>query len=160
MASLRVYTDTSVIGGCFDEPFKYASRRLFARVRCGEIRVLVSDMVVNELKDAPEHVREILASLPSASIEHGSVRPDADALRDAHLAARVVGPGSWEDATHVAVASVARADAIVSWNFKHIVQLDRIKGYNRVNWEQGFGTLTIVSPHALIGHEAEEDSEL
>jgi len=46
----------------------------------------------------------------------------------------------------VAAATVARADAIVSWNFKHIVRLDRIRGFNAVNLMQGYGIITIVSP--------------
>lgn len=56
--------------------------------------------------------------------------------------------------------SAARADAIVSWNFKHIVQLERIKGYNRVNWEMVYGVMTIVSPPALVGDGTEEEEEL
>ena len=58
----------------------------------------------------------------------------------------VIGKRWLEDCQHVAVATVARADAIVSWNFKHIVRLDRIKGYNQVNVLSGYGQITVVSP--------------
>jgi hypothetical protein len=122
--------------------------------------VLVSDIIVRELRNAPEAVRGILQTLPAACVEHWPITPEIETLRNAYLVAGVVGHRSEEDATHVAAATVARADAIVSWNFKHIVQLDRIKGYNRVNWEMGYGVLTIVSPPALIGHGTEEEKEL
>ena len=42
-----------------------------------------------------------------------------------------------DDATHVAAATVAKADAVVSWNFKHIVRLDKIKAYNEVEARDG-----------------------
>jgi predicted nucleic acid-binding protein len=160
MAPLRVYVDNSVIEGCFDEAFRESSRKLFARAKAGEIVVLVSDIVVRELKNAPNEVRDVLQSLPHACVEHWSISPDVETLRNAYLIAGVVGRRSREDATHVAVATIARADAIVSWNFKHIVQLERIKGYNRVNWEMVYGVMTIVSPPALVGDGTEEEEEL
>ncbi|MEK7250008.1 MAG: hypothetical protein AAB209_06235, partial [Bacteroidota bacterium] len=70
-------------------------------------------------------------------------------LRDAYLSAGVVGPKWVDDATHVAAATVARADAIVSWNFVHIVRLDRMKAYNRVNLLNGYGMLTIITPKEI-----------
>jgi hypothetical protein len=68
--------------------------------------------------------------------------------------AGIVEPKWTDDATHVAAASVARADAIVSWNFKHIVRLDKIKAYNRVNLRLGYPELTIVTP-TVVTHEDE-----
>jgi hypothetical protein len=48
------------------------------------------------------------------------------------------------------VATVTRADAIVSWNFKHIVRLDKMKAYNQVNLMNGYGILTIISPKEVL----------
>ncbi len=67
-------------------------------------------------------------------------------MRDNYIDAGVVTEKSINDATHVAAATVARADAIISWNFKHIVRLDKMKGYNRINLLNGYGILTIISP--------------
>jgi hypothetical protein len=53
----------------------------------------------------------------------------------------------------VASATVARADTVVSCSFKHIVKLDKIKGYNQVNLLNGYGLLTIVSPKEVIFDE-------
>jgi hypothetical protein len=58
----------------------------------------------------------------------------------------VVPEGWLEDCRHVVAATVARADAIVSWNFRHIVKLEKIKGYNQVDLLNGYGVLTIVCP--------------
>ena len=73
------------------------------------------------------------------------------------MAAGVVGPKWVDDATHVAAATVARADAIVSWNFKHIVRLDKIRAYNEINHAMGFGSLTILSPKEVAYDNADED---
>lgn len=46
----------------------------------------------------------------------------------------------------MAAATVARADAIVSWNFKYIVRMDRIRGFNAVNLAEGYAMIQIVRP--------------
>ncbi len=74
-------------------------------------------------------------------------------LRNAYLEANIVSPKSTDDATHVAIATISMADAIVSWNFKHIVQLDKMKMYNQINLLNGYGILTIVSPREIINYE-------
>jgi hypothetical protein len=70
------------------------------------------------------------------------------------VAAGILDPHSTDDATHVAAATVARADAIVSWNFKHLVRIDKIRAYNQVNLQTGFGMLSIVSPQEVRFDEA------
>jgi hypothetical protein len=59
-------------------------------------------------------------------------------LRDDYFDAGILGPKRLDDMTHVALATVSRADAIVSWNFKHIVRLDKMKSYNQVNLQNGY----------------------
>jgi predicted nucleic acid-binding protein len=151
---LRVYADTSVFGGCFDAEFAAESERFFDLVRAGRVRILVSEVVVRELAKAPVRVRELLSSLPADSVVRVGLTRDVIDLRDAYLAAGILDPQSTDDATHVAAATVARADAIVSWNFKHIVRIDKMRAYNRVNLQTGFGLLSIVSPQEVRLDEA------
>jgi predicted nucleic acid-binding protein len=148
--AFRVYVDTSVIGGCVDAEFAEDSLRLFDLVRAGRLTLLVSDVVIRELADAPPRVRQVIEELSDSAIEAVTISEEVLRLRDAYLAAGVVGPQWTDDATHVAAATVARADAIVSWNFRHIVRLDRIKAYNEVNRATGLGELTIVSPREVV----------
>jgi hypothetical protein len=144
--TLRVYVDTSVIGGCLDEEFAVDSLRLFESARLGTLSLLVSDVVLRELDDAPPGVQGFLESLPESAVERVPLTEEVLRLRDAYVARGIVGPKWLDDATHVAAATVARADAIVSWNFQHIVRLDKIKAYNDVNRALGYGVLTIISP--------------
>jgi hypothetical protein len=78
------------------------------------------------------------------------------ALRDAYVRAGVVGPQWLNDAAHVAAATVVRADAIVSWNFKHIVRLEKIRGYNQVNESLGYGSLAIITPREVRLDESDD----
>ena len=146
MKTLRVYADTSVWGGCFDPEFAEDSCRVIDAVKEGRVVLLVSDLLVRELEPAPEPVRALLAALPADAAEIVMLSEESEALRDAYLAAQIIGPSARNDAAHIAIATVARADAIVSWNFRHIVRLDKIKAYNQVNLANGYGILTIVSP--------------
>jgi predicted nucleic acid-binding protein len=156
---LRVYVDTSVIGGCFDEEFAEDSRRLLAAAAEGRIVLLLGPVVLRELASAPRQVVDVLSRLPASSVERVELTDEVVALRDAYIAADILGPRWEDDAAHVASATVAGADAIASWNFRHIVRLDKMKAYNQVNQRRGYGVLTIVSPREVCLDEPDEDKE-
>ncbi len=145
-----IYVDTSVFGGCFDTEFSEDSVAFFDMARSGIHTILISDVVLEELEEAPDRVRNLVISLPEQSVEYISVSEEIIRLRDAYLAAEILGPKWLDDMTHVAAATVSRADAIVSWNFRHIVRLDKMKAYNQVNLLNGYGILTIISPREAL----------
>ena len=150
MRVLRIYIDTSVIGGCLDVEFEEASNALLDLARNGAIVLVVSDVLLDELGRAPEEVRSLLVDVSAEHIEPISESDDSRQLRDAYLLAQVVGPGSKIDAHHVALATVARADLIVSWNFRHIVHVDKIRRFNAVNLMEGHTTIDIRSPREVV----------
>ena len=153
----RIYCDSSVIGGYFDPEFETDSRHFIEAVKNGHIVMLVSEVVVQEILQAPESVQKLLASLPASSVERVPLSKEIIELRNAYIAAGILGAKWIDDATHVAAATVARADAIVSWNFAHIVRLDKMKSYNQINLINGYGILTIVSPQEVnYGDTTEE----
>ena len=150
---LRVYVDTSVFGGVHDDEFRAPSERFFAAVRSGAFVVLVSEVLILEISNAPAAVQATF----EAHRTHSQVietTAEATVLAEAYLAARVVPAGSRVDALHVALASVARADAVVSWNFKHLVQLQRIRGFHAVNVLRGYPLIEIRSPLEVVDDEA------
>jgi predicted nucleic acid-binding protein len=153
MKILRIYVDTSVVGGCFDEEFSEASKHLIEDAISGRLILLISDVVLRELESAPEFVRSLIGTLPDSCIERVYSDKETFELRDAYLAAKILGPKWLDDMTHVAIATISRADAIVSWNFKHIVRLDKMKAYNQVNILNGYGMLTIISPMEVMTDE-------
>lgn len=144
-----MYVDTSAIGGCLEPQFAADSKRLFELAHKGSLVLVASDVVFDELELAPAQVQDILAGVPSSAIERIALNDEIVGLRDAYLRAGIVSERWKDDATHVAAAAVARVDAIASWNFRHIVRLDRIKAYNQVNVSMGYGPLTILSPREV-----------
>ena len=151
----RVYADTSVFGGIADTEFAIITNRFFDEVRRGKHILIVSEVTVRELQGAPEDIRRFLIEFPAEAIETLPFTPEMDELQNAYLDAKIVGRRSIDDAAHVAAATVARADIIVSWNFRHIVKWDRIRGFNAVNLLLGYPIMTILSPREVIADEEE-----
>ena len=117
----RIYADTSVFGGCFDDEFATESKLLFEDIKFGKFILVISTTTLGELERAPDYVQNILAELPPVSVETIDFCDEIAVLRDAYLEAAILGPQSKADAEHIAAASVANVDLVVSWNFKHIV---------------------------------------
>jgi len=150
MRVLRIYVDASVIGGCFDPEFASESQALIKMAEEGRVRLIISDLLVRELQDAPEAVRELFTSLPAHVLDAFTLNEEAYFLSRAYLEAGVVGPVSEDDAQHVANATVAHADMLVSWNLRHIVHFDKIRGYNAVNLREGYALLSIHTPKEVV----------
>ena len=159
MNPMRVYIDTSVFGGYYDEDFQAETRRFFDAVLAGKVTALISDTLVGELVSAPDHVEDLLQRVIDAGCERLPLHREAKELRDAYLSAGVVTANYADDALHVAHATVARADVIVSWNFRHLVNPLRIRGFNGVNAAQGYGPVVIMTPEDLSHAWKEEDDE-
>jgi predicted nucleic acid-binding protein len=156
MRKFRIYFDTSVIGGCLDDEFAEESLQLLNLVRQGKLIMLLSEVVSTELSKAPVEVQALLQDLPLENIEGIELTTEIIDLAQAYLIAEILTPKSLNDAIHVAAATVARADAIVSWNFKHIVRLDKMKQFSQVNLLNGYGILTIVSPKEVVFNDSNE----
>ena len=120
-----MYADASVYGGAFDEEFDVASKAFFAEVRANRFQLVVSTVVRDELKEAPERVFALFKEMQRLA-EEADVSEEAVRLQQAYLTAGIIGP-QWEtDALHVALATESRCAVIVSWNFKHIVNFKKI----------------------------------
>ncbi|NNN06424.1 MAG: PIN domain protein [Elusimicrobia bacterium] len=150
----RVYTDTSVIGGCFDAEFSEWSNALLEEFQEGAKIAVVSNLTRLELEGAPQQVRDILGTVPEDFMENVSLGSEAEALADRYISEKVVASKHIVDARHIAVATVERVDVLASWNFKEMVNLDRIRAFNAVNLRMGYPMLEIRSPREVL-HEKE-----
>jgi predicted nucleic acid-binding protein len=147
----RIYIDSSVVSGLFDKndhpervkPFWHA-------VKSGKIIIVASDVLDEELAKAPQHVQDFFAELPESQIERIVSTDKSDALAEQYVLAGIVKPKSLNDCRHVALASVARVDVLVSFNCKHIVRLNRIRKYNAINMQHGYAQIEIRTPDEVI----------
>ena len=152
MKQERIYIDTSIVGGFFDIEFEKETKLLFKRLENKEIIFIISDLLRDELKKAPPNVRNLLDNYDKDSFEKVILTDEAKELADKYVAFNVVGRTSLDDCRHIAIATINKVDILASWNFKHIVNLTRIKGYNAVNLINSYSILEIRTPKELINY--------
>lgn len=153
MIKQKIYIDTSVIGGCYDDEFSDASNKLFEEFKAGKKIAVVSNITTFELEKAPKNVKNKLIEIPDQFIEKITLSVEAEELSKKYISGNVISPNFVEDARHIAIATLERVDVLASWNFKHIVNLKKIHGYNAVNLKEGYHLLEIRSPMEVLDEE-------
>lgn len=155
----RVYIDTSVIGGCFDLEFEEWSNKLFDEFRAGKKIAVLSDVSLDELSDAPKRVQNIINTVPDEYLELLASESQSKDLTDKYIFEKAVSNKYYEDALHIAIATIYQVNVLASWNFRHIVNLDRIRRYNAVNLKNGFTILEIRTPREILRFENDESEK-
>ena len=146
---MRIYVDTSVFGGCFDTEFETWSVQLIELFRIGKYKAVISEVSEFELKLAPTKVKDILNSIPSKNLEIAKLTDESKELAEHYMKEKIVTRKSLADTQHIAIATIQQVDLLVSWNFKHIVNYDKIRLYNAVNLKYGYKILEIRNPRDL-----------
>ena len=149
----RIYLDTSVIGGAFDEEFNETTNLLFEMVDKKKFTIVISSLTLNELDLAPAYIKDFINKIDKSNIELISSSPESELLANCYISEKVVGQTSFDDCHHIAIATILKVDILVSWNFKHIVNVFRIRGYNSVNLKLGYSQIEIRSPKDIIEYE-------
>jgi len=153
MRRQRICIDTSIVGGYFDEEFAAHTVPLFERIQGGEFTVLLSAVTQDELEPSPPHVQELVRGMKSDYTEFLEISDDTVDLANEYIREGVVGQTCYADCLHIALATIHRADFLISWNFKHIVNVQRIMGYNSINIRNGYKQLEIRSPRDFEKYE-------
>ncbi|MFZ3091644.1 MAG: PIN domain protein [Nitrospirota bacterium] len=143
---LKVYLDTSVIGGCFDEEFSFWSQKIIEDFRKGKISLYLSTITEAEMVDAPDEVKELFYELLELGVVFIEENEESLNLADKYIDENILSKNYRDDARHIAIATISDIDVLVSWNFKHIVHYDKIKKFNSVNIREGYKPIDIYSP--------------
>jgi predicted nucleic acid-binding protein len=143
---IKIYLDTSVFGGYYDEEFEQYTKPLFDRLANDEFILLFSNLTQDELEPAPQQVKDLVTQIKAGSTQFLDTSDEAVELANTYITEKVVGETSYSDCLHIALATIHKADYLVSWNFKHIVNVQRIRGYNAINLKNGYSLLEIRSP--------------
>lgn len=148
-----IYVDTSVFGGKFDSEFELWTELFFKKIFDSDLKLIYSDVAEEELTNSPQRVKDFVKSIPKKNILQTELSEEAVLLAEKYLEAKVVGKSSRADCYHIAIATTLKADILVSWNFKHIVNIQRIHGYNAVNLMNGYQTIEIRNPREIFDYE-------
>jgi len=153
---VKLYLDTSVLGALTDpgpEDRIVVTRRLLEELRAERWEGFVSTLVLVEIDLAAEPIRkkiaDELARTPLRVLEETA---ETIALAQAYVAAGAIPDDAENDARHIAVAALNDIRVVVSWNFRHMVNIERKRKINSVNVREGLPLLDIVSPWE-VGHE-------
>jgi len=157
MKTPRIYIDTSVVGGCFDAEFALWSNGLMRDFRRGLFHPVLSEVVAVEIHLAPEPVRVQYAELRNLGAEFLAVNDEALDLAAVYEARGILAPRFRNDMLHIALATVADVDIVVSWNFRHIVRFEKIRLFNAINLELGYKPIQIYSPREVASYDTDPD---
>ena len=148
-----IYVDTSVFDGKFDAEFELWTELFFEKVFDSDLQLIYSDVAEEELMTAPQRVKDFVNSIPQKNIQRIQLSEEAIVLAEKYLEEKVVGKSSRTDCYHIAIATIFKADILVSWNFRHIVNIQRIHGYHAVNLMNGYQTIEIRNPREVFDYE-------
>ena len=148
--TMKVYTDTSVIGGCFDVEFKEWSNALFLEFVSGSKQIMLSDLTLQELEQARPEVRDKVLEIPEQHRFGITISDAVIQLAETYISEGALTNKSYSDALHIALATLNNSDVLASWNFKHIVNLDRIRLYNSINLRLGYQLIEIRTPREIV----------
>jgi predicted nucleic acid-binding protein len=146
MTKQRIYIDTSVIGGYHDIEFAVATHLLFERIENREFDVFFSEVNEAELINASQKIKDVKNLIPHDCFHYIEMTDKIKTLAISYISENALGMASRNDAYHIALASLHKVDCLISWNFKHIVNFDKIKKFNAINTRFGYPLIDIRSP--------------
>ena len=152
MKKLRIYVDSSVIGGCFDPEFEKWSNGLFRDFHVGTFLPVISEIVTTEVSKAPSEVLTKYYELLALEPEFAPYNKEVTDLAGRYVNERIISNKFFDDALHIALATVAQVDILVSWNFRHIVHYGKIRQFNAVNIKLGYNVIQIYSPREVTNY--------
>lgn len=154
----RLYLDTSAIGGYYDAEWMRDTRQLWTQRESGLWQFIASGVVAQEITDAPSDVRQLFEDTFDRASDLLPITDEIEDLAEEYLKAAVVSRKFEDDARHVAICAAHRVNHLVSWNFKHLVNVRRETGFNAVNLLRGYPPISIVTPKELIhAYDADQD---
>jgi len=158
MKKLKLYLDTSIINFLFaeDEPEKQKITEEFFEnsVAKGKFKVYVSDVVIGEIKKTKDtKKRKILLDVVAKyKLEVFPLVEEAVDLSNKYLAKKVIPEKKVEDARHIALATINECDALLSWNYEHLANINKERKIIAANLEEGYNyPLRMITPMEVMG---------
>jgi predicted nucleic acid-binding protein len=154
MKKLKLYLDTSIPSFLFadDSPEKReATVRFWELLKLNLYDVFISDVLFSEIGNCPQPMKDQLEdSIGEIEATYVSVSKEADELAQQYIHYGIIPEKYYDDALHIAIATLSGCDAILSWNFRHIVKLKTIRGIGAINRLMGYPEIQILTPQSWL----------
>lgn len=154
---LKIYLDTSVINFLFadDVPeFRKVTEDFFENyVKKGKYHVYVSDVVIAEIEKTKHENKKkhLLEVIEKYSLRILTLNETSHELAKVYLREKLIPPKKIEDAQHIAIATYNQMDILLSWNFKHLSNIQKQIGVKIINEKEGyFYPLTLTNPLEVV----------
>lgn len=163
MKKVKIYLDTSVISHILaeDTPEKMEdTHKLWAQIKYGKYEVCLSETTLDEVSECPEPKRTTMyRHLAEIQFSRLTVDEETEQLAQQLISLGVLTQKSMDDCIHIAAAVLANCDYIVSWNFKHMVNIKTINGVRAITNLAGYRSIDITSPTMMIGDDDNSEAE-
>ena len=154
---LKVYLDTSVISHLFQEdvPEKMTdTRQLWEMFRKEKYDVYLSTVTLEEIEDCPEPKRsQLLDCLEQINYTLVRINSNVAEIAEQIIEMGILTKKSYDDCQHIGAAIIGECDCIISWNFKHIVNIKTIRGIRAITNLKGHKPIEILNPSVLLESE-------
>lgn len=150
-----IYIDATVAHGKFEDEFSYWTNRFFEKCYSTGKVLYVSDVTEVDLIDAPAKVREAISAIPGKNLEKAPLNEEAIRLAEKYKNDDIVGTTEKTNCLHIAIATILKTDLYVSWNYKDLLNLEMIHGFNAVNLRNGYRQLEIRNPREVFNYADE-----
>lgn len=154
---MRLYLDTSVIGAVSDEEMPErirVTRVLLDSIAEGKHTGIISNIVLEEIERCPEKLRKnLVAEIQRIPVLVISEDENSAEFLEIYEEEAFIRKGARLDLRHLAVATVGGVDAVVSWNFRDIVNIRTRRAVHAINLRLGYPLIEIVSPEEVIEYE-------
>lgn len=151
---LKIYLDTSVISYLAQEdaPEKMLNTiTLWQMFKAGKYDLYLSTVTLQEIEDCPEPKKSILFQhLSEIKYTIIDIKQMVSDIARQLIDMRILPPKSYDDCQHIAAAVETGCDCIVSWNFKHIVNIKTIRGVRAITNLKGYKPIEILNPSVLL----------
>ena len=147
---MKLYLDTSIFGGFFEPEFQLWTQKLIGDILDGHYIAVFTDLTLLELENVPEKVRDLADRIIKTNSQFITIDPSCIDLANNYLKEKIITSKFQSDALHIAAATINKVDVVTSWNFKHIVNLNKIRLYNSVNLKYGYSLIEIRTPREIV----------
>ena len=157
MRKLKIYLDRSVISYLdqSDSQEKMEqTRKLWKILQIGKYDVVISDLVLIEINECKEPKRSILKEyLAQINYKRVNITEETEEIANEIIKEGILNPKSFDDCLHIASAIISDCNIIISWNFKHMVNVDTINGVRKITFAKRYNNIDIYAPYVLLSEK-------
>jgi predicted nucleic acid-binding protein len=151
----KIYFDTSIISAYFDykKPIRQLMTEKWIENESKNYDIYISTLVLDEINNNKDENLKIKMLDFINELAVTVLEIDNEIEKLAELYRKEILPKEINDTLHIATAATNKISAILSWNFRHIVNLKTIEKIHKINLKNNYPIIEIISIENLGGYK-------